>query len=101
MAIHNSKCEPVQVKSRRRMLKQLGIGFGGIATAGMLGRSAPVEASGGILSATHHLPRARRVIFLFQSGGPSQMDTFDYKPELNAKHGTQLPAEVRMGQRLT
>jgi len=101
MTIDHSGCEPAQGKSRRRMLKQLGIGLGGIATAGMLSQSAPVEASAGILSAAHHPPRARRVIFLFQSGGPSQMDTFDYKPELNARHGTQLPDEVRMGQRLT
>jgi hypothetical protein len=46
-------------------------------------------------------PKAKRVIYLFQSGGPSQMDLLDYKPLLNEKHGEQLPAEVRGEQRLT
>lgn len=49
----------------------------------------------------HHAPRAKRVIYLFQSGGPSQMETFDYKPRLTEFAGTDLPASVRMGQRLT
>jgi hypothetical protein len=46
-------------------------------------------------------PKAKRVIYLFQSGGPSQMDLFDYKPALKGKRGEELPASVRMGQRLT
>ena len=46
-------------------------------------------------------PKARRVIYLFQSGGPSQMDLFDYKPKLKELNGQELPASVRMGQRLT
>src|SRR5215472_12588340 len=46
-------------------------------------------------------PKAKRVIYLFQSGGPSQMDLFDYKPVLKEKRGEELPASVRMGQRLT
>src|SRR5262249_1109171 len=58
-------------------------------------------ASGGILKAYHFPPRARRVIYLFMSGGPSQLDLFDYKPLLNRVNGQDLPASVRMGQRLT
>jgi hypothetical protein len=46
-------------------------------------------------------PKAKRVIYLFQSGGPSQMDLFDYKPALNEKRGEELPDSIRMGQRLT
>ena len=46
-------------------------------------------------------PKAKRVIFLFQAGAPSQLDLFDHKPVLKAKHGTELPASVRGGQRLT
>ncbi len=46
-------------------------------------------------------PRAKRVIYLFQSGAPSQMDLFDYKPRLEKLHGSELPGEVRQGQRLT
>ena len=49
----------------------------------------------------HFTPRAKRVIFLFQSGGPSQFETFDYKPLLNEKNGEELPDSVRRGQRLT
>ena len=49
----------------------------------------------------HFPPTAKRVIYLFQSGGPSQMDMFDYKPRLNDLRGTDLPASIRMGQRLT
>ena len=46
-------------------------------------------------------PKAKRVIYLFQSGGPSQMDLFDYKPALTDKRGEELPGSIRMGQRLT
>lgn len=49
----------------------------------------------------HFAPRAKRVIYLFQHGGPSQMDLFDHKPGLAKLRGTELPASVRMGQRLT
>ncbi len=49
----------------------------------------------------HHRPKAKRLIYLFQSGGPSQLDLFDYKPKLNEQHGQQLPDHVRGGQRLT
>jgi hypothetical protein len=56
---------------------------------------------GGILGRFHHPPRAKRVVYLFMSGGPSQMDLFDYKPRLKEDNGKELPASVRMGQRLT
>ena len=46
-------------------------------------------------------PKAKRVIYLFMAGGPSQMETFDYKPVLNQRNGEQLPDSVRQGQRLT
>jgi Protein of unknown function (DUF1501) len=52
-------------------------------------------------TAPHHNPRAKRVIWLFQSGGPAQQDLFDPKPILNARHGEPLPDSVRQGQRLT
>ncbi|MBP88557.1 MAG: sulfatase [Planctomycetaceae bacterium] len=87
--------------TRRRFLNQFGMGMGGIALTQMLGSDTTLAAPHGTLQQLHHAPRAKRVIFLFQSGGPSQMDLFDYKPILNEKHGTELPEEVRMGQRLT
>ncbi|WAJ72066.1 DUF1501 domain-containing protein [Catenovulum adriaticum] len=55
----------------------------------------------GILGKPHIPAKAKRVIYLFQSGGPSQLETFDYKPTLNKMHGQELPAEVRGGQVLT
>ena len=49
----------------------------------------------------HHEPKAKRVIYLFQSGGPSQLETFDYKPKLRDIYKSELPASIRNGQRLT
>jgi hypothetical protein len=49
----------------------------------------------------HHAPRAKRVIYLFQSGGPSQLETFDYKPKLKEIYKSELPDSIRRGQRLT
>jgi len=59
------------------------------------------RASGGILAAPHITPRAKRVIYLFMSGAPSQMDLFDYKPKTVEMFDTDLPDSVRMGQRIT
>ncbi len=91
--------------NRRHFFSQLSIGIGGAALASLLGctgGSAPVHSPlAGALSRTHHAPRARRVIYLFQSGGPSQLDLFDHKPALLAHRGEDLPPSVRMGQRLT
>ncbi len=63
--------------------------------------SLPDEPLKGILEKPHFAPRAKRVIYLFQSGGPSQMELFDYKPLLNERHGQELPDSVRGSQRLT
>ncbi len=54
-----------------------------------------------MLKALHHAPKAKRVIYLFQSGAPSQMDLFDPKPALKDRRGEDLPASIRQGQRLT
>ena len=72
--------------------------FFGLATLG-LGHAALASAEG--TASLHHKPAAKRVIFLFQSGGPSQMELFDYKPRLKQFANTDLPESVRMGQRLT
>src|SRR5947208_16004717 len=55
----------------------------------------------GFLPAPHHAPEAKRVIYLFMSGGPSHIDLIDYKPQLRTHHGQELPASIRMGQRIT
>jgi hypothetical protein len=58
-------------------------------------------STGGLPGLPHFKPKAKRVIYLFQSGAPSQMDLFDYKPRLNDFQGKELPDSVRKGQRLT
>ncbi|MFZ9881752.1 MAG: DUF1501 domain-containing protein, partial [Phycisphaerales bacterium] len=75
--------------SRRAALSEIAVGFGSIALAGILARQA--QAGGGVLASPHFRPRAKRVIFLFMHGGPSQVDTFDYKPLLARDHGKPLP----------
>ena len=80
-------------------------GLGGAALAEMLSSNASAAPSAavdrGILGASHFAPKAKRIIYLFMSGAPSQLDLFDYKPLLNQRHGEQLPDSVRGGQRLT
>ncbi|MCI0390972.1 MAG: DUF1501 domain-containing protein [Acidobacteria bacterium] len=57
--------------------------------------------TGGLIGLPHYAPKVKRVIFLHQSGGPSQIDTFDYKPSLEKLHGTELPDSIRRNQRIT
>jgi len=87
--------------SRRAVLGRVGAGLGVIALQDLLQRTSPARAAGGVLGGTHFPARAKRVIYLFQSGGPSQLETFDYKPLLNERQGEPLPDSVRQGQRLT
>src|SRR6188472_2363088 len=98
---------PGQHLSRRAFLNRLGMGLGGLALADLMNPArasaatlAP-QAVGGMLSELHYPAKAKRIIYLFMSGGPSQLETFDYKPLLNQKNGENLPESVRMGQRLT
>jgi len=93
----------------RRQLFGLGArGIGVAALGSLLGRdlgaALPGEVrdprTGGLVGLPHFAPKARRVIFLHQSGGPSQLETFDYKPHLAKFQGTQIPDSVRMGQRI-
>jgi Protein of unknown function (DUF1501) len=93
--------------NRRDFFGRFGLGLGGAALISLLqGKSANAAGDAanpfrGVLSAPHHAPKAKRVISLFMSGGPSQHDLFDYKPTLNRMNGQELPDSVRMGQRLT
>ncbi|MFO0985267.1 MAG: DUF1501 domain-containing protein [Planctomycetota bacterium] len=78
--------------NRREMLAQCGVGFGLLALADLFARQARAEARSPLAArAPHFAPRARRVIFLFMHGGPSQVDTFDYKPLLERDDGKPLP----------
>ncbi|WP_417389850.1 DUF1501 domain-containing protein [Gimesia sp.] len=77
--------------SRRQMLKSSACGFGYMALAG-LSAEAALKSQSPLMSKTPHFePRAKRVIFLFMHGGPSHVDTFDYKPRLNKEDGQRLP----------
>ncbi|GIX00029.1 MAG: sulfatase [Pirellulaceae bacterium] len=93
--------------TRRYFFGRSSLGVGTFAAAGLFGQElasamrSENPGHGGVLKAFHHPPRARRIVYLFMSGGPSQMDLFDYKPRLNRDHGLELPASVRRGQRLT
>lgn len=79
--------------NRREMLRTASAGFGSFALAALLGREAAAAQSANPLAPRqpHFTPRAKRVIFLFMHGGPSQVDTFDYKPLLERDHGKPLP----------
>src|SRR6186997_3181892 len=96
--------------NRRDFLGRFGLGMGGVALMGLLNRGASAAAVSnasaesafkGVLPSPHLAPKARRIIYLFMSGGPSQHDLFDHKPLLNTMNGKDLPDSVRMGQRLT
>jgi len=88
---------------RREFFGRFGLGLGGAALAQLLNANATVAENPfkGILAQPHFAPKAKRIIYLFMAGGPSQLDLFDYKPLLNQRNGEDLPAEIRMGQRLT
>ena len=112
---NSASCGGAHLFSRREWLNAFGMGLGGMALADLIGRTAgagdvpgraalgtagPDEA-GGVMGGFHFPPKAKRVIYLFQSGGPSQLDLYDHKPLLLQKTGEQLPDAVRGGQRLT
>jgi hypothetical protein len=114
MTFKQEKASPMErspQSSRRNFLGQLGLGgtglgLGGIAMAEMLSSDTQADEIGssldrGVLGTTHFPPKAKRVIYLFMSGGPSHLDLYDYKPALTAMHGEQLPDSVRGTQRLT
>ncbi len=92
--------------NRRHFLARFGLGT--LALGGLLGCAGSEQSPSGssginslALGAPHFSPKVKRIIYLFQSGGPSQVDLFDHKPLLRKMHGEELPASIRMGQRLT
>jgi hypothetical protein len=90
--------------NRRRFLSKMSLGIGSVALGSLLipdlfGEKTPEDM---ILSGLPHFaPKAKRVIYLFQNGAPSQLDLFDYKPKLQEMFGQDLPESIRNGQRLT
>lgn len=95
------------LETRRQILKRLGAGIGTAALASLLNpnvfASTPATqlTSHGVLPQTHFAPTAKRIIYLVMSGAPSQLETWDYKPTMEAQFDKDLPDSIRMGQRFT
>ncbi|MBL7857131.1 MAG: DUF1501 domain-containing protein [Cyclobacteriaceae bacterium] len=90
--------------NRRHFLGKLGLGIGSVALGSLLAPnlfSGSPDESEIVYGIPHFAPKARRIIYLFQNGAPSQLESFDYKPMLNTMAGQDLPESIRMGQRLT
>ena len=103
--------EQLNVMTRRHFFGRSGVSLGSAALASLLAENAVRGADtapkatlapmGGLPGLPHFAPKAKRAIYLFMNGGPSQMDLFDYKPAMNAMFDKDLPNSIRMGQRLT
>src|SRR5690349_20772093 len=96
--------EQLQTITRRHFFGRGALGLGTAALASLLpARAGAEEASptGGLPGLPHFAPKAKRAIYLFMNGGPSQMDLFDYKPKMAAHFDKDLPDSIRQGQRLT
>jgi len=85
---------------RRALLKSSAAAVGTAALAGLFSRDGRAQGAPHAM-ATHFAPKAKRVVYLFQSGGPSHLELLDYKPKLKDLHGSELPDSIRQGQRLT
>jgi hypothetical protein len=86
----------------RRHFLEIGAAFGGYQAFALRAENMARPLAGGVLGGTHHAPRAKRIIYLYMAGGPSQFETFDNKNAvMQAMHGQELPKDVMKGQRLT
>ncbi len=99
-----------QQQSRRNFLSKTSMGLGAAAMASLLNSdnsfankviSGTPEGASMPIGSPHFAPKAKRIIYLFQSGAPSQLELFDYKPKLEEMWGEDLPESIRQGQRLT
>src|SRR6266511_3471345 len=103
--------DPIQEEklllTRRHFFGRMATGVGAVALGSLLNPDLfaaladEAEKPKGPLGAPHFAPKAKRVIYLFMAGGPSQMELFDYKPTLEKFHETELPDSIRIGQRIT
>ena len=85
---------------RRAFLTRATYGFGAAALNSLLGTESQAAGVPGILAAPHHTPKAKRVIFLSMAGGPSHLETFDYKPVLAKMDGQPMPESMTKGQQI-
>lgn len=92
-------------QNRRTFLSKLSVGIGSLALGSLMCRTKSglegLQGDASVASFQTIAPKAKRVIYLFQSGAPSQLELFDYKPLLNKMRGQDLPESIRQGQRLT
>ena len=99
--------ETNRILSRRAFLTRGTTGLGGLALASLLNKdvfgagNTSQPPTRGVLKTLHAAPKAKRIIYLFMSGAPSHIDLFDHKPNLKELTGTELPASIRGGQRIT
>jgi hypothetical protein len=91
----------IQLQSRRQFFGRTAQGLGGAALASLLASGDAQANVPGVLNGGHFPAKAKRVIWLFMAGAPSQLDTFDYKPQMDDWFDKDLPESVRKGQRLT
>src|SRR3989442_1325531 len=99
------RTEYARLITRRWFFRQCGVGLGSVALASLLGAEKSTAASA--IKVTnplapkppHFKAKAKRVIYLFMGGGPSQLDLFDYKPAMTKYNGKPIPQEVIMGQK--
>ncbi|MFQ5731634.1 MAG: DUF1501 domain-containing protein [Planctomycetaceae bacterium] len=111
---HHEHCEDYERRlmtaNRREFLGRTACGLGSIALGALMPSSAvaggampkaKIEVDQGVLGGPHHKPTAKRVIYLFQSGGPSHLDLFDYKPRLLKENGKPLPPSIKGDQPVT
>ena len=93
----NPEHEANLMMNRRMFLGQTASGLGAAALGSLLNNSA---SAGSAMNGLHFPAKAKRVIWMFQSGAPSQMDLFDPKPLMQAEYDKDLPESIRKGQRL-
>ncbi|MFM1769711.1 MAG: hypothetical protein RJA22_2240 [Verrucomicrobiota bacterium] len=103
----NPFLEHQQLLTRRHFFGRLATGIGTAALGSMInprllaGGPGPAVPAAAAYLQPHFAPKAKRVIYLFMAGGPSQLDLYDYKPGMDKLHDQDLPSSIRMGQRLT
>jgi hypothetical protein len=85
---------------RRAFLRQGLSGLGLFGLNSLLAAEAAKQTPKGVVNPLHHPAKAKRVIFLYQAGGPSHLETFDYKPKLAEMHGKPMPESLTKGQQI-
>ncbi|MEZ6115213.1 MAG: DUF1501 domain-containing protein [Pirellulaceae bacterium] len=95
----NLKLDPLHAETRRHFFSRCGIGVGSMALASLMNQSVTAAANPLTPKQPHFPAKAKNVIFLFMAGGPSQLETFEYKPELTKRSGQPIPASFVEGKR--